>query len=132
MSLICREKRKLKGGSTASVLPIHCKVTRITHRNVLKDGFDFEESIKDSIDAVFLDLPSPEKAVQLADQVLKKFGYICSFSPCIEQIQKTIPALVELGYGDIKVIETTERDFSKRFVMETDLAGNQKERIFSF
>ena len=114
------------------MLTIQCKLIRITHRNVLKDGFDFEESIKDTIDAVFLDLPSPEKAVQLTDKVIKKFGYLCSFSPCIEQIQKTIPALVELGYGDIKVIETTERDFTKRFIMETDLAGNQKERSFSY
>lgn len=86
-------------------------VTRITHRNVLKDGFEIEEGITDKIDSVFLDMPSPEKAVVLASRVLKPFGFLCSFSPCIEQVQKTTQALVEIGFGDIKVIQTTEREF---------------------
>jgi hypothetical protein len=63
LNLINREKKKLKINFKEWVLLILCKLIRITHRNVLKDGFDFEDSIKGTIDAVFLDLPSPELAV---------------------------------------------------------------------
>ncbi len=84
MNLIFKEKKKLRGNSIVWGFLIQCNLIRITHRNVLKDGFDFEDSIKDQIDAVFLDLPSPERAVILADKVLKPYGYLCSFSPCIE------------------------------------------------
>jgi tRNA (adenine57-N1/adenine58-N1)-methyltransferase len=84
MSLINKEKRKLRTNSIEWVSLTLCIVISITHRNVLRDGFDFEESIEGTIDAVFLDLPSPEQAVVLADKVIKEYGYLCSFSPCIE------------------------------------------------
>ncbi len=67
LNLIFKEKKRLKKSSIKWILLILCNLIRITHRNVLRDGFDFEESINDKIDAVFLDLPSPEKAVILAD-----------------------------------------------------------------
>lgn len=84
MNLTNKDKKKLRPNLREWVSQIQCNIIRITHRNVLKDGFDFEETISNKIDAVFLDLPSPEKAVALADKVLKNYGYICSFSPCIE------------------------------------------------
>ena len=66
----------------------------VTHRDVLSDGFllnhedeNAEEKVTaSSIDAIFIDLPSPEKAVPHAYQVLKKRGIMCNFSPCIEQV----------------------------------------------
>ena len=63
----------------------------VTHRDVLNNGFLLtdeatNEKLVDvgSIDAIFLDLPSPERAVPHAYQVLKKGGKLCNFSPCIE------------------------------------------------
>ena len=64
----------------------------VTHRDVLSDGFllndndpDAEEKVcEKSIDAIFIDLPSPEKAVSHAYKVLKKRAIMCNFSPCIE------------------------------------------------
>ncbi|KAG0380748.1 tRNA (adenine-N(1)-)-methyltransferase catalytic subunit trm61 [Mortierella sp. AD032] len=72
-------------------------------RDVCKDGFDLE----DKVDAVFLDLPAPWEAVASAKRAFKqnKVGKICTFSPCIEQISRTVTALTEQGFVDIQMYE---------------------------
>jgi len=56
----------------------------VTHRDVLSQGFLLDKIAENSIDAVFLDLPSPHMAVKHAHQILKAKGRLCNFSPCIE------------------------------------------------
>ena len=59
----------------------------VTHRDVLSDGFLLDDKVTASMaDACFLDLPSPERAIPHAYQILKKKGKVCNFSPCIEQV----------------------------------------------
>ncbi|KAF9086296.1 tRNA (adenine-N(1)-)-methyltransferase catalytic subunit trm61 [Mortierella sp. AD031] len=72
-------------------------------RDVCKDGFDLE----DKVDAIFLDLPAPWEAVASAKKAFKqnKIGKICTFSPCIEQISRTVTALNEQGFVDIQMYE---------------------------
>ena len=41
----------------------------------------------------------------LCDGRLSKIGKICNFSPCIEQISKTVTALNEQGFVDIQMFE---------------------------
>ena len=78
----------------------------VHHRDVCNDGFGLENVA----DAVFLDLPSPWKALSSAKQALKKEGgRICSFSPCIEQVQKTVNEMTQLGFTDIYTIEMLRR-----------------------
>ncbi|KAG0000410.1 tRNA (adenine-N(1)-)-methyltransferase catalytic subunit trm61 [Entomortierella chlamydospora] len=72
-------------------------------RDVCKEGFGLENKV----DAVFLDLPAPWEAVASAKKAFKqnKMGKICTFSPCIEQISKTVTALSEQGFVDIQMFE---------------------------
>ncbi|KAG0295620.1 tRNA (adenine-N(1)-)-methyltransferase catalytic subunit trm61 [Linnemannia gamsii] len=72
-------------------------------RDVCKDGFDLENKV----DAIFLDLPAPWEAVASAKKAFKqnKVGKICTFSPCIEQISRTVTALTEHGFVDIQMYE---------------------------
>lgn len=78
----------------------------VYHRDVCENGFD----LTDAADAVFLDLPSPWKALASAKAALKREGgRICSFSPCIEQVQKTAAEMTRLGFTDIYTVESLRR-----------------------
>ncbi|KAK2465391.1 hypothetical protein APHAL10511_002745 [Amanita phalloides] len=82
-------------------------VVTLTHRNVCKDGF----TVVDQADAVFLDLPAPWDAVEHAKRSLRKDKQtrICCFSPCIEQVLRTVSALNEAGFVEITMYETLQR-----------------------
>ncbi|KAG0057255.1 tRNA (adenine-N(1)-)-methyltransferase catalytic subunit trm61 [Linnemannia elongata] len=79
------------------------ELVTIECRDVCKNGF----GLVNKVDAVFLDLPAPWEAVASAKQALRqdKVGRICTFSPCIEQISKTVTALTEQGFVDIQMYE---------------------------
>ena len=49
---------------------------------------------------VFLDLPAPWEAVAAAKEtfIQHRTGKICCFSPCIEQVAKTVEALNTNGF----------------------------------
>ncbi|EKM51636.1 uncharacterized protein PHACADRAFT_261888 [Phanerochaete carnosa HHB-10118-sp] len=83
------------------------KVVTLTHRNVCKDGF----TVEDMVDAVFLDLPAPWEAIQHAKKALRKerTTRICCFSPCMEQVLRTVSALNEAGFTEITMYETLLR-----------------------
>ncbi|KAG0233292.1 tRNA (adenine-N(1)-)-methyltransferase catalytic subunit trm61 [Actinomortierella wolfii] len=68
-----------------------------------REGF----GIEDEVDAVFLDLPAPWDAVASAKKAFRQdsIGKICTFSPCIEQISRTVTALGESGFVDIQMYE---------------------------
>jgi len=83
-------------------------------RDVCGEGFGSE--LNNRADAVFLDLPHPWDAIPHAKQVLKKStgGRICSFSPCIEQVQKAISKMREEGFCEISTVECLMREFQAR------------------
>ncbi|KII90936.1 hypothetical protein PLICRDRAFT_39516 [Plicaturopsis crispa FD-325 SS-3] len=82
-------------------------IVTLTHRNVCKDGF----TVVDTADAVFLDLPAPWDAVEHAKTSMRKdrTTRICCFSPCMEQVLRTVSALNEAGFSDITMYETLLR-----------------------
>ncbi|KAK0529938.1 tRNA (adenine-N(1)-)-methyltransferase catalytic subunit trm61 [Tilletia horrida] len=64
------------------------------------------------VNAVFLDLPAPWEAVPLVTPHLDKSRTtrICCFSPCIEQVLKTVTALNTQGFSDVQTWEVLMRE----------------------
>ncbi|KAG8934320.1 tRNA (adenine-N(1)-)-methyltransferase catalytic subunit trm61 [Tulasnella sp. 418] len=79
----------------------------LKHQNVCRDGF----GLTNVADAVFLDLPAPWDAIGSAKQALKKdcTTRICCFSPCIEQVLRTVSSLNDAGFTDITMYEVLIR-----------------------
>ncbi|RKP29665.1 translational repressor of GCN4 [Metschnikowia bicuspidata] len=102
----------------------------IKHRNVCSDGFEIADppvgfACDGSLccDAVFLDLPAPWTAISHLPPVLasdRRVG-ICCFSPCIEQVEKTIEALDVHGWTDIEMVEIAGRRWEARQEMVRDV-----------
>ncbi|CAG4955261.1 unnamed protein product [Parnassius apollo] len=93
------------------------------HRDVLAEGFG--EDLKAKADAVFLDLPKPWDGVTHAVAAIKEQGgRFCSFSPCIEQVQRTCLALKEHGFQDISTMEVLQNELkvTRRNVPVRDLS----------
>ena len=77
-------------------------------------GFDRPQA---SVDAIVLDLPEPWLAVPHAAYCIKRNSRIVSYSPCIEQVQKTIEALKKCGFHTIK---TSEFRLKENYVDEVE------------
>lgn len=67
------------------------KTLSLRHRNVCKFGF----GLSNAADAVFLDLPAPWEALPHAAIALRSdvACRICCFSPCVEQVLRTVEAM---------------------------------------
>ncbi|XP_022699153.1 tRNA (adenine(58)-N(1))-methyltransferase catalytic subunit TRMT61A-like isoform X3 [Varroa jacobsoni] len=96
------------------------------HRDVCTDGF----GLTGVADAVFLDLPHPWLAVHHAIQALKDTGgRICSFSPCIEQVQKTCDRLRELRCVELTTMECLERPYEVKKQMKNVMIRKMRMRL---
>lgn len=97
--------------------------TTITHRDVCKNGFEIENVELDA-DTVFLDLPSPWEAIPRLDKVIsmkRKVG-ICCFSPCFEQVVKTVQSLQDNGWIHIELTEVQGRLWESHKAMKRDVS----------
>ncbi|GBG71698.1 hypothetical protein CBR_g9110 [Chara braunii] len=77
-------------------------------------GEGFPEHLAGKADAVFLDLPGPWEAVPSAARSLRPDGVFCSFSPCIEQVQRCCAALHKHGFVDVRTFEVLLRTYNLR------------------
>ncbi len=68
-------------------------------------GIDEEE-----VDAVILDMATPWLVVPHASRALKGGGHFASFSPTMNQVEKTVLELRKYGFVDIKVYESLLRE----------------------
>lgn len=74
------------------------------HGDACAVGFGAE--LRNKAHGVFLDLPGPWSALPHADESLVEGGRICTFSPCIEQIERTATELRRLNYQDVRMFES--------------------------
>ncbi|KAK2040020.1 tRNA methyltransferase complex GCD14 subunit [Colletotrichum somersetense] len=129
-------------------------IVKLSHRDVYNGGFLVDGKSPEA-DSVFLDLPAPWDALrhlsrrkppptaaaaapQKDDKEAappppewvsplnpNKSVYICTFSPCIEQVQKTINTMRTMGWVDIDMVEISH----KKLNVIRDRAGHgQPER----
>ena len=113
-------------------------IVQITHRDVCADGFRPDTASQTDIqtDAIFLDLPAPWLAL---DHLTRKPSYslnpsplnptstihLCTFSPCIEQVQRTVKTLRQHGWLSIEMVEISAR----RIEVRRERTGLQEEGL---
>ena len=105
-------------------------IVQITHRDVCEDGF-LVNGESPNAEAVFLDLPAPWLALphlsrsQLKAETNESKPFIsplsptapvqiCTFSPCIEQVQRTVSVMRNFGWVDIEMVELSQKRFEIR------------------
>ncbi|KAF9874912.1 tRNA methyltransferase subunit [Colletotrichum karsti] len=106
-------------------------IVQLTHRDVYNGGFLVDGESPEA-ESVFLDLPAPWEALPHLSRSKpataeegegnaqkwvsplnpKKSAYICTFSPCIEQVTRTVTTLRTLGWVDIDMIEISNKKFN--------------------
>ena len=68
--------------------------------------------------AIFLDLPEPWLAIPHAAYTIRPNGNICSYSPCMEQTQRTVAAMRQHGFHSLRTVEARLMEY---FVDEVEL-----------
>ena len=104
------ELRAKEAGAELARNGIPATLASVELRNIEADGFPDAE-LAGAADGVFLDLPGPWKVVASAARCLKPDGRFCSFSPCIEQVQRTCERLDACGMTDIVTYEVLLRNY---------------------
>lgn len=112
------------------------EIVQITHRDVCEDGF-LVDGESPNAQSIFLDLPAPWLALPHLSRSrpppLDSNGMthtetkpyispinpntpinICTFSPCIEQVQRTVSVMRQLGWVDISMVEVAAKRFEIR------------------
>lgn len=70
----------------------------------------FGDELEGKVDACMLDLPKTWDAIEHAHKVLKADGSrLCTFSPCVEQVQQNVARMTELKFKDIVTYECLMR-----------------------
>lgn len=98
------------------------EIVTSTHHDAY-DTNGFPSQLHNKCDAAFLDLPAPWNALENVTKVLKSTGSrLCSFSPCIEQVQRMCICMANAGYLDIQTVEVLDKEYmvKKEEVKEFD------------
>ncbi|CCK73594.1 tRNA 1-methyladenosine methyltransferase subunit GCD14 NDAI_0G06110 [Naumovozyma dairenensis CBS 421] len=99
----------------------------ITHRDVCENGFTINKErdvtscqepgdVQLNANLIFLDLPAPWDAIHHLDKVIAKDEKVglCCFSPCIEQVDKTLESLERNGWTNVEMVEIQGRQYESR------------------
>jgi tRNA (adenine57-N1/adenine58-N1)-methyltransferase len=101
---------------------IRDEFAKIAKRNVecagLEKYVDFchgdvtEEISEKNADAVVLDIPNPWDAIENAQNSLKLGGHLATYSPTMNQVEKTVKIMRKQGFIGIKSLETIQREIA--------------------
>ena len=112
----------------------------LTSRDVCADGFilDGTDLLEMNVSAIFLDLPAPWLALKHLTRNPAANGgsfpspldpstatHLCTFSPCVEQVTRTISTLRSLGWVEIEMVEIA----AKRIEVKRERVGLQEEGL---
>lgn len=75
----------------------------------IKNGIDEEK-----VDLVFLDLTKPYEIFEDVYESLNLGGYLAVYAPYIDQIETSYRVAKKLGFSDLAIIETLEREMEVR------------------
>jgi tRNA (adenine57-N1/adenine58-N1)-methyltransferase catalytic subunit len=73
-------------------------------RDVAENGFD-----ESAVGSVLLDLPEPWPILPAARSALDPGGYVATYSPTYNQLERTVCALREEGFDEVRAVELIER-----------------------
>ncbi|KAJ5518928.1 tRNA (adenine(58)-N(1))-methyltransferase catalytic subunit GCD14 [Penicillium expansum] len=105
-------------------------IVEATHRDVYEDGFllgDPKTGKSPKASAIFLDLPAPWLALKHLESALdpESPAYLCTFSPCLEQAERTIRTMRKLSWLNISMVEVAQR----RLDVKRDRIGLDTEGV---
>ncbi|XP_044501260.1 tRNA (adenine(58)-N(1))-methyltransferase catalytic subunit TRMT61A-like [Mangifera indica] len=89
-------------------------------------GEGFPDEFSGLADSIFLDLPQPWMVIPSAEKMLKQDGILCSFSPCIEQVQRSCKSL-QSNFTDIRTFEILLRTYEVRQGKADSLTHKRKK-----
>ncbi|MFH1770498.1 MAG: methyltransferase domain-containing protein [archaeon] len=95
----------------------HLKVAKDNVKNLnlknveVKKGDIYKNVKEKNIDILILDVTEPWRAVKTAEKILKKGGFVVSYSPSINQNQQFVKALTDKFLYE-KTIEIMEREWT--------------------
>ena len=119
-------------------------IVEATHRDVYEDGFllgDPKTGKSPKANAIFLDLPAPWLALkhltrnpppgQESALDPESPAYLCTFSPCLEQAERTIRTMRKLSWLNISMVEVAQRRLDvKRERIGLDTEGVRGATLF--
>ncbi|KAJ5894513.1 tRNA (adenine(58)-N(1))-methyltransferase catalytic subunit trm61 [Penicillium taxi] len=119
-------------------------LVEVTHRDVYEDGFLLgtpKTGSSPKANAIFLDLPAPwialkhlmRKPADGSESALdpNTTVHICTFSPCLEQAERTIRTMRQLSWLDISMVEVNHHRIDvKRERIGLDAEGVRGATVF--
>ncbi|KAJ5099553.1 tRNA (adenine(58)-N(1))-methyltransferase catalytic subunit trm61 [Penicillium argentinense] len=118
-------------------------LVEVTHRDVYEDGFllgDPKTGRSPQASAIFLDLPAPWLALkhlvrnpESGESPLDPNStvYLCTFSPCLEQAERTIRTMRKLSWLNISMVEVQHNRIDvKRERVGLDAEGVRGATVF--